>query len=87
MTIYSIIPCPEDDDPLWSEVVQRHNTSRHNLAGTHCIVKWTGETPKHLPDGAPLYYHPIDAPKDTSAYAGDILTAIDSKEWTETPST
>ncbi len=88
MTIYAIIPRPSWNNALWAEVAQDYDTARRSLDGTKVVVKWEPgtETPAHLPDGAPLYYHPDDPPEDLTGYVGDILSVMDSAEWTLDPS-
>jgi hypothetical protein len=88
MTIYSIIDRPAWNNGIWAEVVQDYATARRSVDGTKVVVKWTAgeKTPAHLPDGAPLYYHPDDPPDDVTGYAGDILSVMDSAEWTPDPS-
>lgn len=83
MTIYSIIARPSWNNGIWNEVVQDYATARRSLTGDLVVVKWdaASPTPAHLPDGAPLYYHPDDPPDDLTGYAGDIFTALDAPEW------
>lgn len=86
MMVYTIVPVPDQDSPIWSEVVQSPATARRSLDGTLCILKWSDACPPEgLPEGAPLYYHPADPPEDTRGYVGDILTVMDSPEWTAAP--
>lgn len=88
MTIYSIIPRPAWNNGIWAEVVQDYDTARRSLDNAFVVVKWEAgsPTPEHLPDGAPLYYHPDDPPDDLTGYAGDILSVMASPQWTpETP--
>lgn len=83
MMVYTIVPVPDQDSPLWSEVVQSPATARRSLDGTLCILKWgNARAPESLPEGAPLYYHPGDPPDDLTGYAGDILSVMASPQWT-----
>lgn len=84
MTIYSIIDRPAWNNGIWAEVVQDYGTARRSLDGTKVVIKWSGEAPSRLPDGAPLYYHPTDPPDDLTGFEGSIIDVMATAEWTAT---
>lgn len=70
-TTYAILPIPPTDDPLWSEVVQSPTSARKSLDGALVVLKWSGPTPRHLPDTATILTH------------AECLVVMASPEWSE----